>query len=314
MGSYLTRRCFGILINVFLVTVFFFALLRLLPGDLTLTILTRASTAEQREAFRAEHGLDHGAVEQYLNWLASALTGDFGTSFRTGFSVASEFLLRLPVTMEIVVLSFTFTTIFGIGGGVLAAVRQDTYWDYVIRVVAVLGISVPTFLTLTLLLIFPARWFSYAPPFGATDFLDNPVDNLRLFIPPTLLLAIGASSGLIRLTRTAMLDVLRQDYIRTARGKGLPERTVISRHAVKNALPTIVTLVGIQFSFLLAGSIILEHIMALPGLGTWVLGAIQSKDYPIVLMFSLYASVTLMLITLLVDLLYAVMDPRIRYE
>ncbi|MGE0057680.1 MAG: ABC transporter permease [Dehalococcoidia bacterium] len=314
MGGYLARRFIGIGFNLLLVSLLLFFLLRLVPGDITLTILTESSTAEQREAFREQHGLDKGPLEQYINWLGNALTGNLDKSFRSGLEVSDEFASRFPVTMEIVILSFFFTSLFGITGGVVAATRQDSAWDYGARFMAIFGISIPSFLLLTLMLTLPARWFDYAPPFGAIHFTEAPLDNLRLFVPPTLLLAIGGSASLMRLTRTAMLDVLRQDYLRTARSKGLAEKAVIFKHAVRNALPPVLTFMGLQLSTLLGGSIIVEQVMALPGLGSWALAAIQSKDYPIVLAFSMYAAAVLMFISLAVDMLYAFLDPRVRYS
>lgn len=314
MGGYITRRFIGIILNLLLVSLLLFFLLRLVPGDITLTILTESSTAEQRAAFREQHGLDKSPIEQYINWLGNALTGNLDKSFRSGLNVSDEFSSRFPVTMEIVILSFFFTSVFGITGGVLAATKQDSPWDYGVRFMAIFGISIPSFLLLTLMLTLPARWFDYAPPFGAIHFLETPVDNLRLFVPPTFLLAIGGSATLMRLTRTAMLDVLRQDYLRTARSKGLAEKAVILKHAVRNALPPVLTFMGLQLGTLLGGSIIVEQVMALPGLGSWALAAIQSKDYPIVLAFSMYAAAMLMIISLAVDLLYAFLDPRVRYS
>jgi peptide/nickel transport system permease protein len=314
VGGYLARRFIGIVLNLLLVSLLLFSLLRLVPGDITLTILTESSTAEQRAAFREQHGLDKGWFEQYVNWLTNALQGNLDKSFRSGLNVSDEFKSRFPVTMEIVVLSFFFTSVIGITGGILAATRQDGPWDYGVRFMAIFGISIPSFLLLTLMLTLPARWFDYAPPFGAIHFFEAPFDNLRLFVPPTLLLAVGGSATLMRLTRTAMLDVLRQDYLRTARSKGLAEKTVIMKHAVRNALPPVLTFMGLQLSTLLGGSIIVEQVMALPGLGSWALAAIQSNDYPIVLAFSMYAAAALMVISLAVDLLYAFLDPRVRYS
>jgi peptide/nickel transport system permease protein len=218
------------------------------------------------------------------------------------------------MTLEIVFFSFLFASIIGVVGGVIAAIRQDTFWDYGVRFVAIFGISIPSFLILTLLLILPAHWWGYAPPFGATEFFHTPVKNLQLLVPPTFLLAISGSAVLMRFTRTAMLDILRQDYMRTARSKGLTERAVIIRHAIRNALPTVMTFMGLQISALLGGSVILESVFALPGLGTWGLAALRAQDYPIFLIFALYASGVLMLVNLIVDLLYAVLDPRITYS
>jgi peptide/nickel transport system permease protein len=314
MTAYAGRRLIGLAVNMLLISIFLFFTLRFLPGDPTTTILTETSTAESRDAFRELHGLNDPAFVQYFNWLTGVFQGDLGTSLRTGLPVKTEFEARLPITLEIVILSFAFTSLFGVAGGVLSAIRQDSIWDYGVRFIAIFGISVPSFLILTLLLLLPARWWGYAPPFGATEFFHEPIENLQLLVPPTFLLAISGSAVLMRFTRTAMLDVLRQDYMRTARSKGLTERVVIIRHATRNAMPTVLTFMGLQISTLLGGSVILESVFALPGLGTWGLAALRAQDFPIFLIFALYAAAALMLVNLVVDLLYAVLDPRIAYS
>jgi peptide/nickel transport system permease protein len=182
------------------------------------------------------------------------------------------------------------------------------------RIFAVAGLSIPSFLLLTLLLVIPARMWGYAPPFSSVHFFDDPISNLELILPATLLLAISSSAGLMRLTRTAFLDVFRQDYMRTARAKGLTENTVTFRHGFRNALPPVLTLTGLQLGNLLGGSVILETIMGLPGLGTWFLSAISFNDYPIVMVSALYTAFTLMMISLVIDVAYAWLDPRIRYS
>jgi peptide/nickel transport system permease protein len=209
-------------------------------------------------------------------------------------------------------LSFTFTLLIGISFGILSALRQNSLTDMSVRFVAIFGLAVPNFLILTLLLIVPARLWGYAPPFGATDPFENPIENLRLFVPPTLLLAISSSAVLMRFTRSGFLEVLRQDYIRTARAKGLEERVITMRHAFRNALPPVLTLAGLQLGGLLSGSIILERVMGLPGLGTWTLDAIGNKDIPVVMIVSLYTAMVLMTINLVIDLAYGLIDPRIR--
>lgn len=313
MASYIAGRFLALGLNLFLISLFLFFTLRMLPGDPTLTILTDTAQEEQIQAFRELHGLDKSVPVQYVNWLTGVFQGDMGISLRTGLPVATEFFNRLPITLEIMFLSFAFTSIIGISFGILSATRQDTVWDYGIRFIAIAGISIPNFLLLTLLLILPARLFGYAPPFGAIDFFDRPLANLELLIPPTFLLAVSSSAVLMRLTRTAMLDILRQDFMRTARSKGLAERTVIYRHGLRNALPMVITYMGLQMGVLLGGSVILESILALPGMGTWGLQALQAQDTPIFLLFALYASGMLMLVNLIVDLLYGVFDPRIAY-
>jgi peptide/nickel transport system permease protein len=312
--EYVLKRSVALLVNLFFVSIFVFVMLRMVPGDAAAAILGVDATPENVASFRERNNLNGSMFEQYVRWGSGILTGDFGTSLRGGTSVTEDFFSRLPVTLEIVILSFGFTVIIGILTGVYSALRQNSSLDLGLRFFATLALAVPNFLLLSLLLVVPARVFGYAPPFGATVFIDHPLDNLRLFVPPTLLLSIGASSVLMRFTRSGFLEVLRQDYIRTARSKGLSENAITFKHAFKNALPPVLTLAGLQLGGLLGGAIILERVMGLPGLGSWALDAIQLKDYPIVMIVALYSAATLMVISLLIDLSYGLIDPRIRYS
>ena len=314
MTQYILRRLIYMGINLVLVSIFIFVLLRVMAGDPALAILGNFATDEQITAFKALHGLDKQPHEQYIDWATGMLTGDFGHSLRTNFSVTSEFRERFPVTIEIVMISFSVTMVVGIFGGILAAVNQNSPLDYGLRIFAIVGLSIPQFLLITLLLILPIRWWNYAPDFSATNFFEGPLANLQLFVPAAALLAVGAAASLMRLTRTAFLNVLRQDYMRTARSKGLTERAVIFRHGFRNALPPVLTLAGLQFGSLLGGSIILEAVLGLPGLGTWTLGAIQLRDTPVIMVAVLWTAVAVMVTSLLVDLAYAFIDPRIRYS
>ncbi len=314
MKQYIFRRSLALLFNLLLVSIFVFTMLRLVPGDAAAAILGVDATPENVAAFRERNGLTGTLPEQYVRWAGGIITGDFGTSLRGGTSVTTDFFSRLPVTLEIVVLSFAFTVLIGIFTGVFSALKQNAASDVGLRFFATLALAVPNFLLLSLLLVVPARMFGYAPPFGATVFFDAPLDNLRLFVPPTLILSIGASSVLMRFTRSGFLEVLRQDYIRTARAKGLSENTITMRHAFRNALPPVLTLTGLQLGGLLGGSIILERVMGLPGLGVWALDAIQLKDYPIVMIVAMYSALMLMVISLLIDISYGIIDPRIRYS
>jgi len=304
----------AVVINLFIISLFLFFTLRFLPGDAAQNILGITATKEQLVQFRHDRGLDKSPFVQYADWAGGVVRGDFGNSFLSNQPVANEFFRRLPITLEIVVLSFTFTSIFGVAFGVLSAIRQDSFWDYGVRSIAIFGVSIPSFLLLTILLLVPAHLWHYSPPFGAIDIVKRPVDNLKLMIPPTLILAVSGSAVLMRFTRTSMLDILRQDFMRTARSKGLGERTVIIKHALRNALPVVLTFMGLQIGNLLGGSVILETILALPGLGTWGLLSLYVKDYPIFLVFALWAAGILMLINLAVDVLYAMVDPRIKYS
>jgi peptide/nickel transport system permease protein len=314
MSGYIFRRLLGMALNLVLVATFVFAMMRVVPGDTAVAILGQEATVDQLEAFREKHNLGGSLLDGYRRWATGMIQGDFGTSLRSGNSVTDDFMKRLPITLEIVILSFTMTTGLGVVTGIWAARRQNSGVDMALRVVATAGISVPNFVLLTLLLIIPARLWGYAPPFGATSLFDSPVDNLRLFLPPTLMLAIGGSAVVMRYTRSGFLEVMRQDYIRTARSKGLSERAVTLRHAFRNALPPVMTLAGLQLGNLLGGSVILERVMSLPGLGDWLVTAIGFKDYPVVMVVTLYSAFVLMAISLIIDVLYAYVDPRIRYS
>jgi peptide/nickel transport system permease protein len=313
MQKYIIKRLAAMVVNLAIIMVLIFMALQIVPGDAAASILGQDTTPEQVEAFRAKHGLDRPVHEQFLSWAGGILTGDMGKSFRSGIDVSAEFKRRLPVTMEIVVLGFVFTTVMGLSFGVISALRQNSTADYSVRVFAVLGLSIPNFFLITLLLIIPAKLWGYAPPFGSVSFLGDPVANLKLFVPPVFLVAVASAATVMRLTRSAFLEVMRQDYVRTAYAKGLNERTVIIRHQMKNALGPVITLSGVQVANLMSGTVIVEQIMGIPGLGRWSLEAIQGGDYPVVMAFVLYVAVVVMFINLIIDLAYGLLDPRIRY-
>jgi len=312
LTSFLLRRAVTMALNMVLLSILVFALLRLIPGDASIAILGETSNEEQREAFREAYGLNRTPVEQYVDWSTDLLTGNLGESLRSGQNVTKDFLTRLPITMEIVVLSFFTTTVVGIIFGIWAARHQNSGTDMGVRIFATMAIAVPNFVLLTLLLIIPARLWGYAPPFGATDPFESPIENLRLFFPPVIILSLGSAAILLRFTRSGFLEVMRQDYIRTARAKGLNERDVTFRHALRNALPPVMTLAGLQLGGLLNGAVILERVMSLPGLGSWTLQAVEFKDYPVVMAVALYSAMVIMTINLVLDIAYAMVDPRIR--
>lgn len=314
MSGYIVKRMAGVALNLVLVSILVFVWLGILPGDPVAAQLGVDATEDQVAQFREEKGLNGNLFERYTSWAGGVLTGDFGTSLRSDTSVMHDFKRKLPITLEIVVLSFTMTTVFGITGGIISAKSQNSAADYGMRMVAIIGLSIPNFLLLTLLLVIPARVWGYAPPFSSVRFVEDPVSNLELILPATILLAVSSSAGLMRLTRSAFLEVFRQDYMRTARAKGLTENAVTFRHGFRNALPPVITLSGLQLGNLLGGSVILETIMGLPGLGTWFLSAISFNDYPIVMVSALYTAFTLMMISLAIDICYAWLDPRIRYS
>jgi peptide/nickel transport system permease protein len=291
-----------------------FLALRLVPGDPALTFLGQTARPEEIERFTKDNGLDRPLVEQYVRWLGGMLRGDPGRSLAGGQSIGSEIRARFPVTFLILVFSFSFTMVLGVTFGLLAAVYQDGPIDYVVRVTSVFGQSIPPFFKLTLLVLLPAIWFRYSPPFGYVPFWEDPLRALQQVIPPTLILAIGGSATLMRLTRATLLEVLRADYVRTARAKGLADRLVLLRHALKNAMIPVLTIAGTLVAGLLGGSIVLENITALPGLGQYTLSATINRDYNVVMAMTMYSAVVAVGANLAIDLLYAVIDPRIRYQ
>lgn len=312
MQQYILRRLLAMVLNVFIASVIIFFALRLILSNVAAEVLGQNATPEQYAEFNRKYGLDDPAIVQFVRWVSGAVRGDLGRSFRSNIAVADEFKKRLPITLEVVILSFGLAAAMGVVFGTVSALKQNSIADFAVRLFAIFGLSIPNFLLLTCLLIFPARWWGYAPRFGATSFFDDPIGNLRLFGPATFMVAVGASATLMRLTRSSFLEVMRQDYVRTARAKGLRERVVILRHQLRNALLPVLTLMGIQLGNLLGGSIILEEVMGLPGLGRWAVDAIAINDYPILMAVLLYAVLVVMTINLLVDVSYAVLDPRVR--
>jgi peptide/nickel transport system permease protein len=314
MRQYAARRIlffFPVLLITSAVT--FFAV-NLIPGDPSLTFLGLEAERQQIEAFREANNLNTPVTERYVDWLWGMLRGDPGRSLLGGSNIKSEIQARFPVTFMIMVFSFTFSMIFGLTFGIIAALYQDRGPDYFVRTFSVFGQSVPDFFTLTLLLLVPALLFRYSPPFGYVPFWEDPLRAARQIIPPTLILSIGNAALLMRLMRSALLEVLRQDYVRTARAKGLEERVVMIRHALKNATIPALTVAGALIANLLGGTIILENITSLPGLGQYTFRAVQQSDYNVVMAMTMYAAFLVITANLVVDLLYAFVDPRIRYR
>jgi peptide/nickel transport system permease protein len=314
MRNYAIRRLLFFLPVLLAVSLLTFFAARLVPGEPALTYLGQQARPEDIAAWNKRHGLDRPLLEQYWTWLTGMLRGEPGESLAGGQNIGIEIRARLPVTLQILVCSFTFTMLLGVTFGVLAAVFQDSPIDYFVRIFSVFGQSIPAFYTLTLLMILPAIWWRYAPPFGYVPFWEDPWRAVRQIIPPTFILAIGGSSTLMRLTRSSLLEVLRADYVRTARAKGLRERVVILRHAVRNALIPVFTVAGALIAGLLGGSVVLENITSLPGLGQFTFSAVTQRDYNVVMTMVTYAALVGMTAHLAVDLLYAVLDPRIRYR
>ena len=316
MRAYIVRRLLsGVLILVIL-SVAVFLLLQLAPGDPGQFRCGIGAPPECIQAVRDELGLDDPLYERYFAWLGDIVTGDLGEAQFSGKPVIESLREKFPVTIELLILTVFVTAAVGIPFGVISALFRNSPADYGVRLTAVMGLSVPNFWVATMVILIPLAIWQYAPPFGRTvGFFDDPIGNLRQFGPPALVLGLASSAGIMRLTRSSLLEVLRTDYIRTARSKGLRESVVISRHALKNSLIPVVTVLGLEVAGLLAGTVIIEQIFALNGVGRYFFSALASdRDIPVVQSLTLYIGVVVVLMNLLVDVSYAWLDPRIRYS
>jgi len=315
MRAYIARRLLLSALVLALISVGVFWLLRLGPGDIAQIALGQGASEEQVEEMREHLGLNEPIHLQYFRWMGQILRGDLGRSAISGTPVASELTSRLPVTAELLIITLLVTVAIGIPAGVVSALYRNSPLDYGARVAATVGLSVPVFWVATLVILLPNQWWGYSPPLGRTvGFFDDPVGNLRQFLPPGVILGTAAASGIMRLTRSALLEVLRQDYIRTARSKGLRERMVISRHALRNSLVPVVTVLGLQIAALLGGTVIIEQIFTLRGLGNYIYQSIVIKDFAVVQTMALYVALVVVLMNLIVDITYAWLNPRIRYS
>jgi peptide/nickel transport system permease protein len=314
MYRYLARRL-ALLVPVMLgVSVLVFALVHLIPGDVVDALLgMEAGSPEVRAELRRMFGLDEPMHVQYLRWLGDILRGDLGVSLRTGQPIAASIGRHLPVTVELAVLSVLLSSAIAIPLGILSALRRNSVSDLVIRLAGLTGISFPSFWLATMLILISSLYFRWLPPPIFVGLRENWALNLQQMALPTLALAAGLSAVVMRMTRSAMLEVLRRDYVKTARAKGLPERTVVARHALKNALIPVVTVVGAQTGYLLGGAVVIEQIFSLPGMGWLLLNGVYQRDYPMIQATVLLLAFFFVLTNLVVDIAYAILDPRIRY-
>ena len=319
MRAYTIRRLFLIIPTLFLVTILVFLSVRFIPGsviDLMVSEVAQQSASGEEvtvDVIRHALGLDVPIHTQYVRWLGGAMRGDFGVSLWTDRPVLPEILGRLPITMELGFFAIIIALLISMPIGVYSAMRQDTMGDYAGRTFAILGLSVPGFWLATMVVVYPSIWWNWTPPIEYIPFFENPAWNLLQFMLPALIMGLNMSAGIMRMTRTMMLEVLRQDYIRTAWAKGLTERTIILRHAVKNAFIPIITITGPLILLLLGGSVIMEQIFCLPGMGRLFITALNQRDYPIISGINTITASAVLIVILLVDLSYAWLDPRIRY-
>ena len=320
MRAYIIRRLLLILPTLFLLSILVFLSVRFIPGDVIDVMQGRleylGSTGRlDREALEQKLGLDVPAWVQYGRWLGGILLhGTLGESLMGDWSVEEKIVGRLPVTIELGVLAIVIGLLIALPVGIYSAIRQDTAVDYAGRSIAILGLATPNFWLALMVIIYPSIWWGWSPPMRLITFSEDPLGNLGMFLIPSLILGMASAAATMRMTRTMMLEVLRQDYIRTAWSKGLKERVVVVRHAVKNAFIPIVTTIGLQLPILVGGAVIIESIFNLPGLGRLLLDALNDRDYPVVAGINLVFGTAVMGINLMIDLIYAFLDPRVRYE
>ncbi len=314
MQRYIVRRLLLTIPALLGVTLIVSAMVRLLPGDaVTLMLQDYGGSAKDANDLRDKLGLSRPFPVQYLSWLKGMLHGDFGRSLRDQSPIAHDLATHLPVTFELGLLGLLISLVIAIPLGVYSAVRQDTLSDYIARSAAIAMLAIPGFWLATLAITLPSIWFKWTPPLRYTSLQSSPATNLKQMMLPAIILGIGLSGGIMRLTRAQMLEVLRHEYIRTARSKGLGESSVIFRHALRNALVPVVTLIGLQVTVLISGAVVLESVFVLPGMGRYLLDALNNRDYPVVQAIVVLFATLIILVNLFVDLLYAWLDPRIRY-
>jgi peptide/nickel transport system permease protein len=315
MYHYILRRLLLSIPVLWGVSLIVFVAIRLVPGDALVAKMQGefSSNPEQIARMRAELGLDVPAPVQYVVWLGGVLHGNLGTSMNTFRPVSSEILSRVPITAELALLSLAFGMLFALPIGVVSAVYQDTWIDYVGRLLAMLALSVPSFVIASALILFPALWWDYFPPLGLAQVAENPIENLQQVIPAAIALGAILTGQIMRMTRSGALEVLRSDHVRTARAKGLPEGLVLWRHVLKGTLVPVVTVAGSDFGRLLGGAVIIESIFAFPGIGLLTLTSIQLRDYTQLQGNVLFIAAVVVFFNLIVDLLYGALDPRIRY-
>ena len=317
MAKYTIKRILLLIPTLFIVCVIVFALLRLVPGSALDQIVYKYSTAGieiDKEAVAAQLGMDNPAVVQFFSWMGDLLRGDMGESLFQAESVWAIIKRQLPVSLELGVLTLILTNLISIPLGLFCAARQDSISDYTIRVISTILIALPVFWIATLVLIYPNLWWGWAPTVTYVPIWEDPIQNLSMFLLPALLSAIGQAGIQMRTIRTMTLEVMRQDYIRTAWAKGVPERRVLFKYAFRNSMIPIITMIGGSVAMMIGGNVVMENIFNIPGLGQAMVAALNSRDYPIVQGCVLVLSLFVMCINLIVDLAYKWIDPRVELD
>ena len=332
MRAYIIRRLLLIIPTLFILTIIVFFSVRFIPGDTIDAMLARLDYQAvflDREALVRMLGLDVPVHVQYGRWIGvlptpdwitgeshfkGLLQGTLGESLMGSWTVEEKIIGRLPVTIELGVMAIVIGLVIALPVGIYSAIRQDTAADYAGRSIAIIGLATPNFWLALMVMIYPAIWWGWSPPMRLIPFTEDPLGNLGMFIIPSLILGTASAAATMRMTRTMMLEVLRQDYIRTAWSKGLNERVVVIRHAIKNALIPVVSLIGLQLPILVGGAVIMENIFNLPGAGRLMLSALQDRDYPVVSGVNLFFGAVVLANNLFIDMIYPYLDPRVRYS
>ena len=315
MTSYVIKRLFDLAFVLFGVSLLVFLMLRFIPGD-AVQIMLGANTdisPERVDALRRQLGLDLPVYQQYGRWLGGVLRGDFGTSIWTGEPVTGEILARLPVTLEITLLALLFALLVSFPLGVLAARARGGWGDTLVRVLSIVGLTLPSFWVGVLLLYFVSVRFPGFPAIGFVPFAEDPLGNLSRLSLPIIAVSLPMIAGLSRILRSSLLEVMNADFIRTGRAKGVGPQTLLYKHALRNALIPVVTIIGVQMGYLLSGVVVIEQVFAIPGLGRLIIGAVNERNYPLVQGTILVITLVFVLVNLLVDLAYAWIDPRVEY-
>jgi len=315
MRTYFVRRLLLMIPTLVGVSILVFSMVRFLPGDVIDQMMSEYRiSVESEQQLRAKLGLDRPLPVQYVSWMGGVLQGDLGASLRSDRGVLWELRQRLPATLQLGVMAILFSLTIALPIGVLSALKQDTWIDYAARSFSIFALSAPSFWLGILVITFPAIWWQWSPPVGYKNLWDDPVKNLQIMILPAMILGLVTNGTVMRLTRAQMLEVMRQDYIRTAWAKGLRGRSVVIRHAMKNALIPVVTVIGLQIPILVGGSVVMETIFSIPGTGTYLIQAIQNRDYPVIQGVNLLVATVVIFSNLLVDMSYGFIDPRVKYR
>jgi peptide/nickel transport system permease protein len=318
MQQYTLKRIGLFIPTLFLMTILVFVVIRIVPGDPAIALLEGdgggSYTAQDLQNLREKLGTDRNMAVQYVDWVGGIFQGDFGDSYWFKASVMSELGDRMPRTLELAILAIVLSVIFSVPLGVISAIKPDSWLDFGARTFTIVGIAIPNFLMAVLMIIFLLTVFNWLPPLGYVELWDNPIKNMQQMIFPAIALAIYDMAFIARVTRSSMMEVLREDYMRTARAKGLSERVVLVRHGLKNAFLPILTISGWQFARLFEGAVIIETIFLIPGVGRILIEAIFHRDFPMIQAVIVVIGTGVLLINLVVDLLYGWIDPRIRYN